>query len=156
MQRVGPLVGSFKLWPLPIQPVARQARFHVQFVTLVGPPPVSPATSSSIWARDAALSGWNTGHGSFTFNERVFPDPAEIVAKLQQENIHVVLHVVNPPEGLHGTVDQPANPAEENAAANVWAKIAVTVLPVKGFVHYRNRGDLHVSRYEEGVGIQGE
>jgi alpha-glucosidase/alpha-D-xyloside xylohydrolase len=79
-------------------------------------------------------SGWNTGHGSFTFNERVFPDPAEIVAKLHQEHIHVVLYVVDPPEGLHGTVDQPANPAEENAAANVWAKhLAVFRLGIDGW-----------------------
>jgi alpha-glucosidase (family GH31 glycosyl hydrolase) len=79
-------------------------------------------------------SGWNTGHGSFTFNERVFPDPAEIVAKLHQENIHVVLHVVNPPEGLHGSVDQVADPAEQNPAANVWAKhLAVFRLGIDGW-----------------------
>ena len=67
-------------------------------------------------------SGWNTGHGSFAFNERAFPDPAEIIEKLHQENFHVVLHVVNPPEGLHGSVDQPVDPTDENAAANVWTK----------------------------------
>jgi alpha-glucosidase (family GH31 glycosyl hydrolase) len=79
-------------------------------------------------------SGWNTGHGSFTFNERVFPHPGEIVQKLHQENFRVVLHVVNPPEGLQGTVDQPANPTDQNAAANVWAKhLAVFRLGIDGW-----------------------
>ena len=79
-------------------------------------------------------SGWNTGHGSFTFNERVFPDPAEIIEKLHKENFHLVLHVVNPPEGLRGAVDQPANPTDENAAANVWAKhLAVFRLGIDGW-----------------------
>jgi alpha-glucosidase (family GH31 glycosyl hydrolase) len=79
-------------------------------------------------------SGWNTGHGSFTFNARVFPDPAKIIEKLHQENFHLVLHVVNPPQGLRGTVNQPADPTDENAAANVWAKhLAVFRLGIDGW-----------------------
>ncbi len=79
-------------------------------------------------------SGWNTGHGSFTFNARLFPDPAEIIKKLHQENFHLVLHVVNPPQGLRGTVNQPADPTDENAAANVWAKhLAVFRLGIDGW-----------------------
>jgi alpha-glucosidase (family GH31 glycosyl hydrolase) len=68
-------------------------------------------------------SGWNTGHGSFTFNERVFPDPEEIFRELHAQNLHVVLHVVNPPLDLHGTVnDTGAEAADASDAANVWAK----------------------------------
>jgi alpha-glucosidase/alpha-D-xyloside xylohydrolase len=68
-------------------------------------------------------SGWNTGHGSFKFNERVFPDPEEIFRELHEQNLHVVLHVVNPPLDLHGTVnDTGAEAADESDAANVWTK----------------------------------
>lgn len=42
-------------------------------------------------------SGWNAGHGSFTFNPRVFPDPEKMIRELHEENFRVVLHVVNPP-----------------------------------------------------------
>ena len=49
-------------------------------------------------------SGWNTGHGSFVFNNRAFPDPAAMIRELHQEDLKIVLHVVNPPEGLHGQV----------------------------------------------------
>ncbi len=49
-------------------------------------------------------SGWNTGHGSFTFNSRVFPDPEEIIRELHAEHFRIVLHVVNPPKHLHGRV----------------------------------------------------
>lgn len=48
-------------------------------------------------------SGWNTGHGSFTFNEHVFPDPKAMIAQLHDEHFKVVLHVV-PPGDFHGTI----------------------------------------------------
>ena len=48
-------------------------------------------------------SGWNTGHGSFTFNEKVFPDPAAMLEKIHAENFKVILHVV-PPADFHGAV----------------------------------------------------
>jgi alpha-glucosidase/alpha-D-xyloside xylohydrolase len=48
-------------------------------------------------------SGWNTGHGSFTFNENVFPDPKAMIAQLHDEHFKVVLHVV-PPGDFHGTI----------------------------------------------------
>jgi alpha-glucosidase len=48
-------------------------------------------------------SGWNTGHGSFTFNENVFPDPKAMIARLHAEHFKVVLHVV-PPGDFHGTI----------------------------------------------------
>lgn len=48
-------------------------------------------------------SGWNTGHGSFTFNENVFPDPKAMIAALHEEHFRVVVHVV-PPGDFHGTI----------------------------------------------------
>lgn len=48
-------------------------------------------------------SGWNTGHGSFTFNADVFPDPKAMIAQLHDEHFKVVLHVV-PPGDFHGTI----------------------------------------------------
>jgi alpha-glucosidase (family GH31 glycosyl hydrolase) len=67
-------------------------------------------------------SGWNTGHGSFTFNQEVFPDPAEMIRQLHQEHFKVVLHVVNPPENLHGKVtDTDVAASEPSDAANYWA-----------------------------------
>lgn len=66
-------------------------------------------------------SGWNTGHGSFTFNSSVFPDPERIVHEFHQQQFKVVLHVVNPPETLHGSVHD-TGPAATLAgdAANYW------------------------------------
>jgi alpha-glucosidase/alpha-D-xyloside xylohydrolase len=48
-------------------------------------------------------SGWNTGHGSFTFNEDVFPDPQRMLSELHEEHFKVVLHVV-PPHDFHGKI----------------------------------------------------
>lgn len=56
-------------------------------------------------------SGWNTGHGSFTFNENVFPDPKAMIAQLHHEHFKVVVHVV-PPGDFHGTIH------DAGAAAN--------------------------------------
>jgi alpha-glucosidase (family GH31 glycosyl hydrolase) len=68
-------------------------------------------------------SGWNTGHGSFTFNASVFPDPGPMIKELQQENFKVVLHVVNPPVGLHGRAGDIGSSAEdETDAARYWQK----------------------------------
>ena len=67
-------------------------------------------------------SGWNTGHGSFVFNNRAFPDPAAMIRDLHQKDFKIVLHVVNPPEGLHGQVSDTgaaARPADD--AARYWA-----------------------------------
>jgi alpha-glucosidase/alpha-D-xyloside xylohydrolase len=48
-------------------------------------------------------SGWNTGHGSFTFNADVFPDPQEMLRELHGEHFNVALHVV-PPHDFHGKI----------------------------------------------------
>jgi alpha-glucosidase/alpha-D-xyloside xylohydrolase len=48
-------------------------------------------------------SGWNTGHGSFRFNEKVFPDPAKMIEELHREHFHVVFHLTQPPENSTAT-----------------------------------------------------
>lgn len=68
-------------------------------------------------------SGWNTGHGSFAFNNAVFPDPKQIVDEFHALHFNVVLHVVNPPETLHGSVhDTGAAASVPGDAANYWAQ----------------------------------
>lgn len=68
-------------------------------------------------------SGWNTGHGSFTFNKTAFPDPGPMIEELRKENFKVVLHVVNPPVGLHGrAADTGASAHDETDAARYWQK----------------------------------
>jgi len=66
-------------------------------------------------------SGWNTGHGSFTFNEHVFPDPARIIEELHGQGFKVALHVVPKVKDLHGSV-RDTGPAAEDAqdAARYW------------------------------------
>jgi len=67
-------------------------------------------------------SGWNTGHGSFTFNANVFPDPQQMFDELHRQNFHVALHVV-PPYDFHGTVTDIGSAAESPGdAAPHWAK----------------------------------
>jgi alpha-glucosidase len=67
-------------------------------------------------------SGWNTGHGSFIFNREVFPDPAEMIRQLHHQHFKMILHVVNPPENLHGRVADTGTAASEASdAARYWA-----------------------------------
>lgn len=68
-------------------------------------------------------SGWNTGHGSFTFNPTVFPDPAAIFREMHDEHFKVIVHVVSPPEDLHGEVnDSGAALKDTSNAAVYWPK----------------------------------
>lgn len=67
--------------------------------------------------------GWNTGHGSFTFNPAVFPDPAAMFRELHDEHFKVVLHVVSCPEDLHGEVgDTGAALQDPSSAAVYWTQ----------------------------------
>ena len=67
-------------------------------------------------------SGWNSGHGSFTFNKDVFPDPAAVIDSLHAENMKVILHIV-PPGDFHGTVGDTGTAAEEHSdATTYWQK----------------------------------
>ena len=68
-------------------------------------------------------SGWNTGHGSFTFNPNVFPDPAAMFREMHDEHFKVILHVVSCPEDLHGDVgDSGAALDDPSSAAVYWQK----------------------------------
>jgi alpha-glucosidase/alpha-D-xyloside xylohydrolase len=58
-------------------------------------------------------SGWNTGHGSFTFNEKVFPDPENMIRDLHSENFRVVPHVVLKARHLHGSVSDSGLAAQD-------------------------------------------
>jgi alpha-glucosidase (family GH31 glycosyl hydrolase) len=66
-------------------------------------------------------SGWNTGHGSFTFNERVFPDPAVMIEELHNENFKFVPHVVLRRRDLHGRVREKLEAGQDaEHVANYW------------------------------------
>ncbi|MHB8500602.1 MAG: glycoside hydrolase family 31 protein [Candidatus Acidiferrales bacterium] len=58
-------------------------------------------------------SGWNTGHGSFTFNERVFPDPQNMIQDLHKEDFRVVPHVVLKARHLHGRISDTGAAAQD-------------------------------------------
>jgi alpha-glucosidase/alpha-D-xyloside xylohydrolase len=68
-------------------------------------------------------SGWNTGHGSFVFNQKVFPDPKEMIRELHDKHFHIVLHLTRQPEQLHGRVSDTGVAAEDMSdAAFYWAR----------------------------------
>lgn len=62
-------------------------------------------------------SGWNRGHGSFEFSDGLFADPEDLFAQLHADDFKVVLHIVNPPLTLHGSVhdEGPGTEAEDHA-----------------------------------------
>ncbi len=67
-------------------------------------------------------SGWNTGHGSFTFNEAVFPNPGDVIQQIHDQNMKVIVHVV-PPGDFHGEITDSGAAAEiAGDAAPYWAK----------------------------------
>ncbi len=67
-------------------------------------------------------SGWNSGHGSFTFNADVFPDPSLILRQMHEDHFKVILHVV-PPGDFHGRISDRGAAAEAPGdAAAYWAK----------------------------------
>jgi alpha-glucosidase/alpha-D-xyloside xylohydrolase len=81
-------------------------------------------------------SGWNTGHGSFTFNPTAFPDPKAMLEVLHAQHFHVVPHVVIRARTLQGAVrDQPNRPSqiEEDAACYWDAHRAVFAQGVDGW-----------------------
>ncbi len=68
-------------------------------------------------------SGWNKGHGSFEFNDQLFSDPKGLFDELHADNFKVVLHFVNPPLTLHGSVhDEGPETEAEDHARNYWEK----------------------------------
>ncbi len=67
-------------------------------------------------------SGWNTGHGSFTFNDRVFPDPEVMFKQMHDDHMKVIVHIV-PPGDLHGKIsDKGSSDSASGYAAKYWAK----------------------------------
>ncbi|MBV9083761.1 MAG: glycoside hydrolase family 31 protein [Acidobacteriaceae bacterium] len=66
-------------------------------------------------------SGWNTGHGSFTFNASVFPDPENIISQLHKEHFRVVLHTVFREPVLRGSVRHACTiPGDSEEASCYW------------------------------------
>ncbi len=67
-------------------------------------------------------SGWNTGHGSFTFNPAVFPDPEAMITQMHALHFHVVPHVVIRARSLAGKVSDPFKEGQidEKNAASYW------------------------------------
>ena len=64
--------------------------------------------------------GWNTGHDSFAFNPRIFPDPHAMLRQLHDDGMRVIVHVVDPPLHLNGIVDEPS--ADPSHVAHYWAR----------------------------------
>lgn len=67
-------------------------------------------------------SGWNTENGSFVWNDRVFPDPKEMLDQLHRDNFHGVMHVVILSDKLRGTVHDPCDVSrfDEESASCHW------------------------------------
>jgi alpha-glucosidase/alpha-D-xyloside xylohydrolase len=81
-------------------------------------------------------SGWNTGHGSWTFNPKAFPDPKAMLDELHAEHFHVVPHVVIRSRTVRGAVGdrpEPGRSAEEQAATYWDAHRSVFSLGVDGW-----------------------
>lgn len=68
-----------------------------------------------------APSGWNTGHGSLTFNPKVFDRPAEQIAALHALNFKVVVHVNGAPADLFGQSVGEASDSPRHIG-NYWAR----------------------------------
>ncbi len=94
-------------------------------------------------------SGWNTGHGSFTFNSDVFPDPREMFRKFHEEHIKVVLHVV-PPYDFHGKITDTGAAAHTlGDAVPYWAEhMPVEEIGVDGWWPDEGDGLPITSRFE--------
>jgi alpha-glucosidase/alpha-D-xyloside xylohydrolase len=52
-------------------------------------------------------NGWNTGHGSLTFNTNAFNHPAEQVQALHDLDFKIILHVNRAPRNLFGAFSDP-------------------------------------------------
>jgi alpha-glucosidase (family GH31 glycosyl hydrolase) len=86
-------------------------------------------------------SGWNTGHGSFTFNAQAFPDPEKMLGELHLAHFNIVLHVV-PPHDFHGKVtDTGSSIQTPSDAVPYWAKhVPLEQMGVDGW--WPDEGDL--------------
>jgi alpha-glucosidase/alpha-D-xyloside xylohydrolase len=66
-------------------------------------------------------NGWNTGHGSFTFNPGTFDEPQAMIDSLHDMNYKISLHLTSPPNNLHGRIP-PRNGArvDESHVYSYW------------------------------------
>jgi len=73
-------------------------------------------------------NGWNTGHGSLTFNPNAFNQPAEQIKALHDLNFKVVLHINHAPRDLFGTTMSSSKDtagedfSSPNHILNYWAR----------------------------------
>lgn len=68
-------------------------------------------------------SGWNLGHGSFSFNPDVFPKPQEQIDELHSMHYKVILHTLRPPQDLYGSFSDTGIPAKDTSHINnYWKK----------------------------------
>jgi alpha-glucosidase/alpha-D-xyloside xylohydrolase len=66
------------------------------------------------------LSGWNTGHGSLTFNARVFSKPQEMIDRLHALHYKIILHKNAAPPALFGSSVNESSDSPLHIA-NYWA-----------------------------------
>ncbi len=67
-----------------------------------------------------APNGWNMGHANMDFNPGSFDRPDEIIKKLHDNNLKVILHVNNTPRSLHGEMVPSATDTGRDYAYNYW------------------------------------
>lgn len=84
-------------------------------------------------------SGWNMGHGSYTFNPRVFPDPAAMISELHRQHFKVVLHEDKPPQRLTGKMGSPGSASPYNVNSYWKEHLPVFDLGVDGW--WADEGD---------------
>jgi alpha-glucosidase/alpha-D-xyloside xylohydrolase len=56
---------------------------------------------------DFCPNGWNTHNGEFTWNDKAFPNPPEMIRQLHDLNFKVILHTVVEGRHFSGTVKDP-------------------------------------------------
>jgi alpha-glucosidase/alpha-D-xyloside xylohydrolase len=81
-------------------------------------------------------SGWNTGHGSWSFNPTAFPDPKRMLDELHAMHFHVVPHVVIRARSVTGRAGDKFDPGrtDESQAGSYWnAHRGVFALGVDGW-----------------------
>ena len=68
-------------------------------------------------------SGWNTGHNSMFFNQKVFPDPKAMSGNFKELGFEVILHAVFPPHELYGSIHDLQNvDSDTNHVSNYWVR----------------------------------
>src|SRR5262249_29575214 len=68
-------------------------------------------------------AGWNTGHGSLTFNPKTFDRPAQLIDLLHQMNFRVVLHQNRAPRNLFGrSVEDPGQADQRDSITAYWKR----------------------------------